>query len=355
MIKLPSMGSAQRFYSSTVSQDFLKNVLERVKETAARKPASLQPRPRSKGPRRYRGELEAKGNAKNGPRRNGTGRQGPVTNDSTVATSTGSNSTGFNANKQRHFKRKSASASPSAAGEEGTDSSLMEALDSAQNNGVQNSLQNRQTTKRNRAPRTPKRSIPGLGQKTTSTEGIIAQTKKSPVSQQYILQEPTPLGLLKYTPKLAHTKSSRMNAYGVLTLQDSDFPLNRHLNLGVVSSISDKKPVNVSLSPETPSFGHYTPASSLIWRKEKLFTSHSVSPNKPYFESSVSGNYTSLPAKVEKDFDAIANNNNKRKTKLVQNSEIVRLSLERSSLDAASKDLIYNVCSGLKPVSELKA
>ncbi|SCU79085.1 LANO_0A05006g1_1 [Lachancea nothofagi CBS 11611] len=337
----------KRLYSSTISQDFLKNVLERVKETAAKKPISNSPKPRTRTNKRSGDDYEARGSFRNGSRRAGNSH-GPVTNDPTTSRRPNINANVMN--RQPQFKRRGGNGT--SPGETGSASTLMDALDSVQSSGNR-SQQPRQNVRKSRGLRTAQRSVPGLTQKPSSSEGIIAQAKRSAVSHQYVPEEPTPLALLKYAPKLAHSSFSKMSAYGLSALQKSDYPLNRQINIGVASFPSEQ-PLNVSLSPESTFFGQYAPASSLIWRKERLFTNFNVCPNSELFETTVEGKYMSLPFTSENDFNSLAKSNNK-KTELVQNSNIVRLSLGRSNMDPAGKNLVFEVCSGLKPIADLKA
>lgn len=348
MIGTKAFSGTKRLYSSTISQDFLKNVLERVKETAARKPVARAPNPKNRGPRGPRdgsGKREAKFGSQNNNGRdqnkNLRRNDGPVTSRL--------NKPRINANvvnRQPQFKRRTAGpGSPQAA-----DENLLDALQSVQTGRGQKDTSG---MRRGRAPRTTQRSVPGLNQSPASNEDIIAQAKKAAVSQRYVPDEPTPLSLLKYSPNLAHSASCRMSSYGLSVLSESDFPLNRELNLGVVTSPSQKA-VNVSLSPESSFFGDYVPASSIMWRKERLFKNVSTTPDAERFQSSVQGAYDSLKETSEKDFLTLTKNE-KKIAELLNNSKVSRLSLERSHLDLADKTLVYEVCSGLKPVSSLKA
>ncbi|SCU94152.1 LAME_0F06348g1_1 [Lachancea meyersii CBS 8951] len=362
MIVPRKIGHSRRLYSGAISQDFLKNVLERVKETAAKKPIQNRPNPRSRAPRRARENDESGRNnyGKKAGSRNANFNQGPVINDSNMSGPSGSGKPGINAtliNRQPQFRRRRAGAGASATGEmQSNNSAIMDALDSSEgarfNTRKSQQLSN-SSGKRNRAPRTGQRTVPGLTNASFTMEGIVAQAKKSAASEQYSPDEPTPLGLLKYAPNLSHSSFSKLNKYGLFTLQENDFPLTRPINLGLATSPSEK-PRNVSLSPNVTSFGKYTPASSVAWRREKLLKNVVVSPDVSQFETMVEGKYVPLSPTSEKDFATLSKNAKKR-GELVQNSDLVRLSLERSNMDMADKDLVYNVCSGLQPVSQLRA
>ncbi|CUS21660.1 LAQU0S03e07756g1_1 [Lachancea quebecensis] len=353
MMGFQGLRTPKRLYSSTISQDFLRNVLERVKETASKKPVSSNGSTRnrnSRGPRankESRSARDAGSNSRDNSRR--TGNKFSRRNDSEEAS--GSRNPRINTNvvnRQPQFQRRTGAAGLSS--KQKVDESLMDALDSVQQG---NRKDRSQAARGRRAPKTAQKSVPGMSQSPGSVEGIVAQAKKSTVSRQYVPDEPTPLSLLKYTPKLAYSSSSRMNSFGVSTLDQNDFPLTRQVNLGVATSPS-QKPVNVSFSPKTAAFGQYVPASSLIWRNERLLKNVSIRADFGQFESSVNGKYEQLKPATEKDFQAMSKNNQKR-TELVNNSDVARLSLQKSNMDFASKNLVYQICSGLEPISSLKA
>ncbi|SCU91409.1 LAFA_0F03576g1_1 [Lachancea sp. 'fantastica'] len=357
MIVPRKLGHSRRLYSGAISQDFLKNVLERVKETAAKKPTFNRPNPRSRAPRRANdnGETGRNQYGKKSGNRNAVFANGPATNDSNMA----GRKPGINAsiiNRQPQFRRRRTGADDVAKKDASSESiGIMDALDST--SGVQfrpnrSQQASNSTGRKPRAPRTAQRSIPGRTNSSSSVEGIASQVRKSTPSQQYSPEEPTPLGLLKYAPKLAFNSFSKMTSFGLATLQENDFPLTRPVNLGVVTSPSEN-PRNVSLSPNYASFSKFMPASSLAWGRERLFKNTAVSLDVSQFEKAVKGEYIHLSPADQKAFEGIAKNAKKRDD-LVKNSDIVRLSLEKSNMDIASKDLVFNVCSGLKPVSQLK-
>ncbi|CEP61264.1 mitochondrial 37S ribosomal protein mS46 RSM28 LALA0_S02e10484g [Lachancea lanzarotensis] len=361
MIVPRKFGQSRRLYSGAISQDFLKNVLERVKETAARKPTLNRPNPRSRAPRRANenGEMGRNHSGKKFGSRSGGFSQGPVTNDSNLSNANGNRKPGINAsvmNRQSQFRRRRNGADETTSGDMSSGSTgIMDALDST--SGVQfrsNKFQqtSKQPGRKPRAPRTSQRTVPGQTNSASSVEGIASKVRKSTPSQQYSPDEPTPLGLLKYAPSLAFSSLSKMNSYGLSTLRKNDFPLTRSINLGVATSPSEK-PLNVSLTPNSAGFGKYIPASSLALGKERLFKNVAVSPDLSQFERAVQGKYSALSPASQKSFENIAKNAKKR-GELVQNSEVVRISLEKSNIDVVSKNLVFNVCSGLKPVSQLE-
>ncbi|CAR22193.1 mitochondrial 37S ribosomal protein mS46 RSM28 [Lachancea thermotolerans CBS 6340] len=353
MIGFQGLRTPKRLYSSTISQDFLRNVLERVKETASKKPLSNNGGTRNRNPRGPRGNKEGRSTrGASSESRDNFRRVGNKTvpgNDSEAAPRPKKPWINANVvNRQPQFQRKTGAAGLSS--KQKVDESLMDALDAVQQGNVKGKPQ---TTRGRRAPKTAQKSVPGMSQSPGSVEGIVAQAKKSTVSRQYVPDEPTPLSLLKYAPKLAYSSSSKMSSFGVSTLDQSDFPLTRRVNLGVATSPS-QKPLNVSLSPRTAAFGQYAPASSLVWCKEKLLKNVSIRADFDQFESSVNGKYEKLVPATERDFQAVSKNNQKR-AELVNNSDVVRLSLQKSNMDFASKSLVYQVCSGLEPISSLKA
>lgn len=363
MLATKQFGVSKRCYSSTVSQDFLKNVLERVKETASRKDTTLS-RPR-KNTVNARADKKG-GSARHSNRRNGaSGKGGNNINGNNI---NGNNSNGNRfqeqivqrtkpainvsiINRQPQFKRAGKdSGSGSVVAESAED--LMDVLEST---SAASSHSRSARTPRNmpRTARKTQRNVPGLAKDQASTNDIISQAKKHTELHVYAPDEPTPLSLLKYSPNLSHCPVARLSKYSLATLEQANFPLYRQVNLGV-SSTPHAKPENVSLSPKSEFFGQYTPGSSLILQKERLLKNTATVNSLEQFEASVKGQYAPLKPFTTKDFASLAKSDKKR-AELVRNSEVVRLSLEANTLDTAKKELVYQVCSGLKPVSTLRA
>lgn len=330
MLGLKRITGFKRCYSSSISQDFLKNVLERVKETTSRKAAP---------PMRNNRNMKAKDGRKprqNGPRKNNY--KGRSENQIVQRTKPTINVNIIN--RQPQFQKRHGANAAVAA--ESADN-LIDALDT---NNVTSSKRQK------KLPRKTQRSVPALAQNPTTTEDIIAQAKRTVVSQQYIPTEPTPLSLVKYTPRIANTFGARFKSYGLSTLDQSNFPLYRPVNLGV-ASFPDQSPANTSLTPRSQYFGQYTPYTGLVWQREKFLKNIVPKSNIEEFSTFVKGERIPLQKLTKDDFMKLAKTDKKRQ-ELVWNSETVRLSVERSGLDNASKQLVFEVCSGLKPVAELK-
>lgn len=203
----------------------------------------------------------------------------------------------------------------------------------------------RSTEKRTR------RTVPGL--KLSSTLGSSSRNVTQTVSNSstYVPQDPTPLSLLKYRPNLAPTFTSKALKYTISTLKESNFPLNRSFNDGI---IVDGKVVNKRLTANMENFGEFIPASDLKLQLEPLTKNFKVVSDLEKLEQSVKGTFHTLKPFAKKDFAKLSKSEEKR-TQLFNNSETVRNSLNQSStLDAAEKELLYKCCSGLAPISELR-
>ncbi|CDO95393.1 unnamed protein product [Kluyveromyces dobzhanskii CBS 2104] len=196
--------------------------------------------------------------------------------------------------------------------------------------------------------RRTRKTVPGL-----KIAGNLAAQKvvqNSQNSSVYVPQNPTPFSLLKYKPALVPTFSARSFSYALSTLKESDFPVHRPLNDGVVV---DGKNISKRMTASKENFGEYSPASVLKLQLEPLTKNIKVSPDLEKLEQSVKGSFHVLKPYTKNDFSQLAKAEDK-KVELLQNSETVRKSLEQSTLNSTEKELLHKVCSGLAPVSELR-
>ncbi|CCD22868.1 mitochondrial 37S ribosomal protein mS46 RSM28 NDAI_0A07140 [Naumovozyma dairenensis CBS 421] len=176
-------------------------------------------------------------------------------------------------------------------------------------------------------------------------------------SKDFVPQLPTKLSLLKYSSNLYNVPKSKITKFAMKTLNDSNFPIHRSPNLGFNSTIDPKKnQENLSLTVKhTPNFGKYLPASSLQLSKEKLFKNLSINFDTNAFNEIVLGKYSNLSNHNLNDFNKLTNSNTKKNSDLLKNSNTVKLNLEKLQInnDNNVKTLLYDVCSGLKPISEI--
>nr|5MRC_77 Chain 77, mS46 [Saccharomyces cerevisiae]5MRE_77 Chain 77, mS46 [Saccharomyces cerevisiae]5MRF_77 Chain 77, mS46 [Saccharomyces cerevisiae] len=164
-------------------------------------------------------------------------------------------------------------------------------------------------------------------------------------SSEYVLEEPTPLSLLEYTPQVFPTKESRLVNFTLDSLKKSNYPIYRSPNLGILK-VHD-------FTLNTPNFGKYTPGSSLIFAKEPQLQNLLIEEDPEDFHRQVTGEYQLLKPYVKKDFEKLTKSKD-TVSKLVQNSQVVRLSLQSVVMGSEEKKLVYDVCSGMKPISELQ-
>ncbi|EDO16288.1 hypothetical protein Kpol_1053p25 [Vanderwaltozyma polyspora DSM 70294] len=173
----------------------------------------------------------------------------------------------------------------------------------------------------------------------------------------YIPQQPTAVSLLKYYPKLASTANDRMISCAITSLNENNFPVNRPLNLGISRTSRGKSGslINNLISTDISNLGSYNNNTSLVLRKEKLLKNIVLNNNNnENVNSIIAGRYQNLPTLNLQAFQAISKNE-KKKYALVKNSNVVRLSLEQSDnrIPFGKKQQLLDVCSGIKPVSEL--
>ncbi|KOH01298.1 mitochondrial 37S ribosomal protein mS46 RSM28 [Saccharomyces eubayanus] len=173
----------------------------------------------------------------------------------------------------------------------------------------------------------------------------VQRPVKRPASTEYVLYEPTPLSLLEYSPQVFPTKESKLVNYTLDSLKKSNYPVYRSPNLGIL------KKHDYTLN--TPYFGKYTPGSSLIFAKEPQLQNLPLQEDFDGLVKHVRGEYQLLKPYERKDFEKLTKSK-EVVDKLVQNSRIARLSLQSVAIASEEKKLIYDVCSGIKPISELQ-
>lgn len=340
------IGKMNRAYSTGVTQEFLQNILARAQEASAKKATAAANGGGSRSGRTYE-----KRNIRTPKRDNfNTSNRGRHSQQSLDAVVTSRVKPTFNhsiVNKQPQFKRKGTTGLKTAAGEE---EDFINAFDSSKFSDRKQSKKATPLSNR-RSPRN--KDVPGMSRKMRNRDDTpLSPPVKPRVSQAaYVPQEPTPLSLLKFYPDLPVTPTSRMISYSLSLLKSANFPLYRRANYGFVSNLGDR-PKSVSYTLKSPYFGEYTPASSLIFQREKLFKNLTVQADPSKFDAAVLGEYPKLKILTKNDFASIAKVA-KKKEELAANSNVVRSCLQGNLLSPESKELVYQVCSGLKPISEL--
>lgn len=333
-------------YSTGVTQEFLQNILARAQEASAKKATAAATAGGSK-PWRTHEKRTMKTPKRDNLNPSNRGRQSQQSPNAVVTSRVKPTFNHSIVNKQPQFKRKGTTGLKSDAAEE----DLINAFDSSKFSDRKHAkkatpLSNRRTSR--------SKDVPGMSRKPRRNrdDTLLSPPVKPRVSQEaYVPQEPTPLSLLKFYPPLPITPTSRMISYSLDLLKSADFPLYRRANYGFISNLNDR-PKSVSYTLKSPYFGEYTPASSLIFQREKLFKNLTVQADPSKFNAVVLGEYPKLKASTKNDFASIAKVG-KKKEELVANSNAVRCSLQGNMMDAESKELVYQVCSGLKPISEL--
>lgn len=325
-------------YSTGVTQEFLQGILLRAQEAASKKPTPAA-KPRRSSERRPQQRAGGNGARLNGQQKNVgtvTPRVKPTFNHSII-------------NRQPQFKRKDAkSIKPAAAAED-----LIDAFESTSESNTRVRGKARTNSSARRSTPVRKRDIPGIAKRagSASSNVLTPPVRNRPIQEAYTPQEPTLVSLLKFYPGLPNTPTSRLIKYSLGLMKAADFPLYRQANYGVLESATDL-PKNATFSLRTPSFGQYTESSPLTFEKEKMFKNLSVEADSANFNSVVLGKYQELAPLDVKQFMSVAKDDTKRK-ELVRNSKIVRQSLQGINLGSDRKEAVYQVCSGLAPITEL--
>lgn len=198
-----------------------------------------------------------------------------------------------------------------------------------------------------KGPKKTKNTIPGLVMSDKSVEDKISLNSKF-----FVPEDPNIVSLIKYNPNLDNNITSRLKSYGLRTLNEAQFPINRPFNNGIMSN-SQKACINYRIVPSKESFGKYMPNGSFKYELEPLTKNFKILPQLNEINSIIHGEYNPLKPIQKDKFVALSNSETKIES-LVKNSEITRLSLEQSNMNQSNKELLHQVCSGLKNISELR-
>lgn len=353
-------------YSTNITQDFITDLLARAKEATAKskvESAGQKKNMRMKSKGKYQGKNQDAGqkNRANGPSVGRNGRSGSRTQTRTkqefhpmTAHSRDSNQIML---KQPQFTKKHDNTLLGT--KEGSD--LMDIFDisTAKDQPISNQSkfnvsagrrfknQKNSGRKPTNRPGANRSKMPIRNARFTQRENI-KQNYQVRSSEDFEIEDPTPSSLLKYSTNLFHTPRSRLFNFAMQSLRDSDYPVNREPNYRILNV-----PQTNNFKPNLDSFGKYiSTTSSLILERQPLLDNTSINFDSDKFKETVSGRYFKIIEGKPEDFKTIANNE-KIKDDLIKNSNTVKLSLQNSGLDNANKQLLYDVCSGLKPVSEL--
>ncbi|CCE61148.1 hypothetical protein TPHA_0A00630 [Tetrapisispora phaffii CBS 4417] len=339
----------RRFYSNPsggVTNDFLQQILERAKNATAAKANVSKLKNLTGGniPRKFAGSRNR--NDKNNRRfnRKPDNREQSAVKPQAVLTSTKENA--FNSMiEQTQFSRKSAD-----SGFKKVFSENEQLLDEFSSSGNKLRHYNKdKPAERNRSSRL-KRHVPRLSLKSQKNDTSIVSRinrKITPATTNYVPQETTLHSLLRYQPMLSHSRDSRLISCAVETLKENSFPIVSSINLGF-----GKK--NNSLTCNYASnVGSYKGGNNLKLDKERLFKNLEIIINEDKLQKQVLGKYDILPRYTKENF-ATMSNNAKKLEELERNSEIVRTSLfNNTNISNNAKALLLDICSGMKPISEL--
>lgn len=335
-----------RAYSTGVTQEFLQNILARAQEATAKKsvtgnksaPKTNWRNSRKSSQRANRSSQNASNGNSDAQRRSPVGvvssRMHPTVNHNIV-------------NKQPQFQRKTINDGKNAA----LGDDLIDAFESTKSNTL--SRARSKSTDSNYRRNNRHRDAPGFQKKSKDNNKrleISAATSRV-VQDAYVPQEPTPLSLLRFHADLPNTASSRLVNYYLDVMKSANFPLFRRLNYGVLTR-AEEPPKNLAYNINTPFFGKYTPASSLILEREKLFKNLVMSEDRSKFDSMVSGKYQELKHLEKNQFSGLTKSD-KKKQEFEYNADVVRRGLESSIVDQEIKENAYQVCTGLRHLSEL--
>ena len=340
---------ARACYSTNITQDFINDLLVRAKEATtqsakAAPQAKKQPSQRknnnynrgrnNNGEKFARGENRAPRNA-NGRRFNRDGQRNEQQGSESVKGQAMANVDPNSTIKleQRQF-----------GGKKDSDGNSVDFLDILENTPKMDARTGgKQSFQKRRGPRVRRNASKQRG-----NDQFIP--KSAPVvveSLDYYPEDITPASLLKYSSDLYHMQGARSNNFALRTMNESNFPINRSAN---ITSEQVYAPY-----PADGSFGKYMPAHSVILQKEAQLRNAEVSIKKDELLATVKGKYPQLKDHKATEFKSVSSNAATQKS-LASHSHIVRLALQNNvalNRNPEKLNIVYDVCSGLKPISEL--
>ncbi|CAB4253592.1 similar to Saccharomyces cerevisiae YDR494W RSM28 Mitochondrial ribosomal protein of the small subunit [Maudiozyma barnettii] len=344
-------------YSTNITQDFINDLLVRAKEATTHSVTAKNQQTQNK--RTNNRNNTSNYNNNRGPRTGNNGSYKIAQNGQNKERSF--NNRKFNRYDRQEFDNRSHKGEVMTNSNAKSDITLQQPQFADKKNAGSESIdfidiiqdQDKTKTHSSRKPFTQrKRESRGKKPYTRSTATSNYQNRQRPkvevASELYYPEDNTPESLLKYSSDIYSIQSSRSKNLAVNELINSNFPVNRQPNF---SSTSRYTP----LFQGTNSFGKYMPAHSLILQQEAQLKNHAVESDNLKFAMAVKGKYNPLLSLTSKDFESISSNKTTQES-LLQNSKAVGLALQNNvdmNRDPKRFNLIFEVCSGLKPLSEL--
>ncbi|SMN19534.1 similar to Saccharomyces cerevisiae YDR494W RSM28 Mitochondrial ribosomal protein of the small subunit [Maudiozyma saulgeensis] len=345
-------------YSTNITQDFINDLLVRAKEATTHSVAAKSQHTQNK--RGNFNNTNIKNNNYNNNRDTRTGNNGKFK----FAQNKGRS---FNNRKFNRYDKQGSEGNitkgqvmtnsnvksditlqqPQFAGKKNAESESIDFIDIIQDQDKTKNVSSRQkpVVQRKRDTRGRK---PHMRLTTTNNFQKRQRPKVEIVSELYYPEDNTAESLLKYSSDLYSVQSTRAKNFALKELENSNFPVNRQPNFSSTSKYSP-------LFNGNNSFGKYMPANSLILQQEAQLKNHTMETDNVKYIAAVKGKYNSLSSLTLKNFNSISTNKTIQEN-LLNNSKTVGLALQNNvdmNRDPEKFNLIFEVCSGLKPLSEL--
>lgn len=313
---------SRRAYSSQVTHDFINSILARAQEATSKNKEVVNTSSASSGRfnnQRGRKSFNNRGNNNNGSYK---GKRFQVKDENVANTRNlpSTNPVGVKA-KQPQFRK-------SSRGNKGNgvqDNDMLDVLSSGQSGQrkVNGSNANNRVNARH---------------KKSHVVGTVNVTKRAASPREIALRKPTdaatfepfvptPLSLLPFSTPIFNLPVNNILTASMKTLKESASSRN-HLN------------------------NNYNAAKSGIIDKDSFLSSSKLDFDIDNLKSVVKGKYFELPLLGAKSFDKLTKKDDKKK-ELAKNGQVVRYALNANTLSDDKKQILYDVCTGLKPVSEL--
>ncbi|CCK72582.1 mitochondrial 37S ribosomal protein mS46 RSM28 KNAG_0K02190 [Huiozyma naganishii CBS 8797] len=325
-------------YSTGVSRDFLEQLLASAKEAAAMKKSQRPARNNAKySKQKQQQQHQRQTRLSTGPPMRERGPAGAFH----PMTAPGATASQVKPADQPQFKAKRSKGAPLAQQDE-----ILDVFDVAETATGGARIKRTKRTARNQ--RNSVRNKRTGQQARTGTTTLYHARAPAKVQDTRLELEPlTRESLLRHATQLTSSPRARMLNLAMHTLRDSNFPVNRPPNEVRNSGV---------FTLQTPMFGKYVgaPSRGAILERERLLSNIDVKMNQLALDEKVKGVYPLLDSHKEQDFKKVAPTSAKTQRDLALNSAIVRRSLlGNASLNMDTKKLLYQVCSGLKPINEL--
>ncbi|KAL3232582.1 Small ribosomal subunit protein mS46 [Nakaseomyces bracarensis] len=299
-----------RAYSSQVTHDFINSILARAQEATSKNKEVINAS-------RPTGKFQNQRGKKNFNQNRGNGKRIQVKDENKATPPpTGART------KQPQFKKAQGNKSNGVV-----DNDMLDVLskDTSKLNSRNGSINRNRNTRTQGNKKSHMINSVNVTKRTASPREVaLRKPSDSTTFEPFI---PTPMSLFPYSTPIFN------------------LPVNNILNASM-------KTMKDSAAQKSCNVASYNAAKSGILDKERFLSTTKLDIDLDVLKTTMHGEYFILPMIIAKDFDKLTKKEDKR-ADLLKNSLAVRYALNANNMPEDKKQILYEVCTGLKPVVEL--